>query len=325
MLREFMYNYGATRMSEFFAIERESVDFNVLRYDQPERYPMLRRVLDSAKSVIVHSETTAAIVRAAGFRNHVTVAPLLMYPDMVEATLRIDPLTVRAELGVKPDDILIGSFGFIGPPKRMPIVFDALKRLSRRSNRFKLLIVGEGGDVHSEINRWGVGDNVILTGFVDENGFNRLLRSIDILVNLRFPSMGETSATLIQAMSYGIPSIVSNHAWFSELPDNVVHKIGVGIGEAEELEQALLRLADDEAHRSTLGQAAREYAIKHCMPDVVAARYIDAAVQRRADANATSAGMAHRGAEMRFEGLDDGASTFMKTYFQRRIAEATPV
>lgn len=274
MLREFLFNYGVERLAEFFAIERESPAGDVLRYRQPERYPFLRRVLDQAPGIIVHSETTANAVRGSGYQGDLRVIPHLAYPSMSAVIDAATRRKVRAEVGVEEGEFLIGCFGFIGPPKRFPVIFETLARLKSRL-RFKLLIVGEGDDLKPEIAEWGLGDRTILPGFVEDARFQPLLKASDVLVNLRFPSMGEASGPLNQAMACGTPSIVSDHAWFAELPDEVVWKVAVGANESAELEQALVTLAENSDRRAELGEAARVYSQRHCTPDVVAARYLD--------------------------------------------------
>ena len=272
MLREFATNYGASRLDEFFAIERDSPERDVLRYRQPERYPLLAGVLAAATCIIVHSETSAARVRAAGAPRGVHVIPLLAYP--LAPAPAGEREQVRAEFGIAADTLLIGCFGFIGATKRMAVVLEALARLkSRRS--YRLLIVGEGESLAGEIERHGVADCVIQPGFVADAGFDRLLRNIDVLVNLRYPSMGETSATLIQAMTAGIPAVVSDHAWFAELPDEAVWKIGVGAAEVDQLVEALDTLARDPARGAALATAARLYVAQHCAPEVVAQRFVN--------------------------------------------------
>lgn len=274
MLREFLYNFGADRLSEFFAIERDSPFGDVLRYREPERYPFLRRVLDRAQGIIVHSRTTADAVLAAGYRGSLEVIPHLAYPSLAEPLDAATRLQLRTELGVAEGEILIGCFGFIGPPKRLPAVFDALARLKTRIP-YKLLVVGEGEDPKPDIDRFGLADRTILPGFVDDGKFERLLKATDLLVNLRFPSMGEASGPLTQAMACGMPAIISNHAWFAELPDEAVRKVDVGAAEAAELEQALLELGQDSARRRQLGEAAQAYSRQYCAPEAVAARYLD--------------------------------------------------
>ena len=47
-----------------------------------------------------------------------------------------------------------------------------------------------------------------------------LMAACDVLVNLRYPTMGETSGSVIRALSLGKPLVVSDVGWFSELPDD---------------------------------------------------------------------------------------------------------
>jgi hypothetical protein len=81
----------------------------------------------------------------------------------------------------------------------------------------------------------------------------------DICVNLRWPTMGETSAAAVQVLTLGKPLVVSDVGWFSELPDEVAIKIPVDQLEVDTLAAALERLADDEALRARMSAAALEY------------------------------------------------------------------
>jgi hypothetical protein len=81
----------------------------------------------------------------------------------------------------------------------------------------------------------------------------------DILVNLRFPSMGESSATLIQALALGKPCVVTNDASFRDLPDNCVVKIDVGESEVSDLADAITALGVDLDRRASLGAAALRF------------------------------------------------------------------
>jgi hypothetical protein len=70
---------------------------------------------------------------------------------------------------------------------------------------------------------------------------------VDRLVNLRYPSAGETSGTLIRAFEAGKPVAVSDYAQFAELPDDCVVKIPFGDGEMETLSDFFVRELDDPA------------------------------------------------------------------------------
>ncbi|SED14962.1 Glycosyltransferase involved in cell wall bisynthesis [Rhizobiales bacterium GAS188] len=274
LLQEFLFNYGPLRLGEFFELERDCQNGDVLRYRQPQRYPLVKRILTVASGIIVHSETSARLVRSQGARCPVQVVPLLAYPPMLEPGAPTTRAQCRSELGIEPDELIIGCFGYNGPTKRLPIVFEAVARLRERLP-CRVLVVGEADALNRDIAASGIADRVIRAGFVDDERFGALLRSIDILANLRFPSMGETSATLIQALACGIPSLVSNDAWFAELPDEAVRKIGVGPNEAAEVAAALLELGLDPARRAVIAEAGRAYVAEHCAPAAVARRYAE--------------------------------------------------
>ena len=71
-----------------------------------------------------------------------------------------------------------------------------------------------------------------------------LMAACDVLVNLRYPTMGETSGSVIRALSLGRPLVVSDVGWFSELPDDVVLKVPVDEYEVATLEAAIGLAAD---------------------------------------------------------------------------------
>jgi glycosyltransferase involved in cell wall biosynthesis len=70
--------------------------------------------------------------------------------------------------------------------------------------------------------------------------------------------MGETSAAVIRALGVGKPCIVSDDAWFSELPDEAVIKVN-NRNIKEELHDSLLRLLDNPDLMEEISKEAREY------------------------------------------------------------------
>ena len=100
-----------------------------------------------------------------------------------------------------------------------------------------------------------------------------LMAACDVLVNLRYPTMGETSGSVIRALSVGKPLLVSDVGWFSELPDDVVLKIPV-----DEYEVVTLAAAIEFAveHGAALGGAARAYVEREHALSKVADTYVAA-------------------------------------------------
>lgn len=277
LIKEFCENYGPGRLQEIWDIIASCPGEDILRYSHPERYPFLHRVLKQAKGIIVHNRTSADQLAAMDMADRVDVVPHLYYPEQTVGKYGdIQIQKVRNEVGVGRGEVLLGIFGFIGPTKRIDQVLRAVKMLLMNNPKapIRILIVGEGDSLNGDIAASGLNDRVIQLGFVSNEQFVIYLAAVDIVVNLRYPSMGESSGSLIQAMALGKPVIVTNHAFFSELPDDVVAKVSHGATEIDEVAEVLRRLIADKGERRRLGLAARGYVEKHCAPDKVSDAYL---------------------------------------------------
>jgi glycosyltransferase involved in cell wall biosynthesis len=118
-----------------------------------------------------------------------------------------------------------------------------------------------------------VGEDVHVLGHVDEDRLWAVLAACDVCVSLRYPTMGETSGSVIRALGLGRPVLVSDVGWFSELPDDVVGKIPVDETEVDVLASVLERLSADERLRRNMGEAARRYVLNAHDLDHVADLY----------------------------------------------------
>jgi glycosyltransferase involved in cell wall biosynthesis len=139
-----------------------------------------------------------------------------------------------------PGKPLIGCFGHVNESKRVPQVAEAFERLRRRLPDARLLLVGA---VSPRLGGLDLPEGVIREEYVPEERLWALLAACDVVVGLRWPTMGETSASAVRALSLGKPLVVSDVGWFRELPDEVAIKVPVGEGEVEALEAALERAA----------------------------------------------------------------------------------
>ena len=82
-----------------------------------------------------------------------------------------------------------------------------------------------------------------------------LMAACDVLVNLRYPTMGETSGSVIRALSLGKPLVVSDVGWFAELPDDVVLKVPVDEYEVRDARGGARRSPPTTARRSARPRA----------------------------------------------------------------------
>ncbi|HEY6962607.1 MAG TPA: glycosyltransferase [Gaiellaceae bacterium] len=215
---------------------------------QPERFPLSGVVLDHARGLIVHSAYTGRRAREAGYTGRLW---RISHPAW--------PMQDVAPAADVSGDPLIGCFGFLNMNKRIPELLEAFARLRRERPGARLLLVGAAGerfDVERRLERLGLTEGVQRMDYVPEERMWSLMAACDVLVNLRYPTMGETSGSVIRALTLGKPLVVSDVGWFSELPDDAVLKVPVDEVEVDVLAAALGVAAD---HGGALGANARTY------------------------------------------------------------------
>ncbi|HYO79915.1 MAG TPA: glycosyltransferase, partial [Bryobacteraceae bacterium] len=237
-----------------------------------EGLPMLRRLLSQSKAVIVHSHYVAADVRRAGFAGPVAVIPHGAW--IPEA----DRLGYRQKLGVAPETPLIGVFGFLKPYKRIAESLRAFKRLLRLEPRAKMVLVGEPHPdfpLAEMIHRLGIGSSVRMMGFTPIEEFTGYIAACDIVLNLRYPTVGERSGTRLRSLGLGKAVLVSDIGSFSEYPDEICLKVPVGPAEEDAIFEYLDLLVSRPEVRQAIGGRAREWVARECAWDKVAQQYVD--------------------------------------------------
>jgi glycosyltransferase involved in cell wall biosynthesis len=169
----------------------------------------------------------------------------------------------RARLGFDDDAFLVGHFGFITPAKQPAAVLGGFARLVSDLPTTRLLMIGAdhtGGTLDRLWRRYGLGDKVKLTGHVDLTRFYLYLKAVDVVVNLRYPTAGESSGTFARALAEGRVVIVNNLGSFGEIPPDVALKVEPDGDQAQEVGAHLLRLAGSPDYRRGIETMARQYA-----------------------------------------------------------------
>jgi glycosyltransferase involved in cell wall biosynthesis len=217
---------------------------------RPQDFPLCGEVLDLASGVIVHSRYVEERLRERGYDAPLWRVPMAAWPS---------PPDDVAELEGAP---LFGAFGHMNASKRVPQLLRAFVRFRDLHPEARLVLAGSADptlELAWRIDQTGLADAVVLEDYVPEERLWALLRRVDAAVALRAPTMGETSAVVIRALSAGTPLVVSDVGWFSELPDDVALKVTPDDRETESLVAAFETLATSGV-RETMGARARELA-----------------------------------------------------------------
>ena len=187
-------------------------------------------------------------------------------------------MSYRARLRFEERTPLIGVFGFLKPYKRIAESLRAFRRLVRAVPDARMILVGEAHPelpLKSLITSMGLEQQVRHLDFVPMEDFNGYLGACDIVLNLRYPTVGESSGTLQRALGMGKAVIVSDVGSFRELPDDICLKVPVDATEEEHLFEYLNLLATRPSVRCALGDRARAWAERECSWDVTARRYAE--------------------------------------------------
>lgn len=237
--------------------------------------PLNRRIVSRSLGIIVHNRYAAS--QLEGARGPVELIPHHLSPEAYKLD-GLDKGRCRQELGIPQDAWVIASHGFVTQAKRIPTALAAFKRLTQIAPNALYLIVGEDHEKWSVaplIEELGLKDQVRILGYQPESEFFRYLKAADAMVNLRYPTAGETSGTLIRSLGAGKAVIVTDFGQFSELPDEVAIKVPLGRDEESALFNALRSLMFRPLMREKLERRAAEWIRSECSIERSAARYLE--------------------------------------------------
>jgi glycosyltransferase involved in cell wall biosynthesis len=271
---------------------------------RPEDFPLAGLVLDEATGLIVHSRYVERRAREAGYEGPVWRIPHPAWPEPA-----VDPV----DLGPGP---IVGCLGHINPEKRIPQLLEAFALVRERVPEARLLLAGPVAprfDLDARLEKVGLPEGALIReGYVDERRFVSLLAACDVCVNLRAPTMGETSGSAIRALSLGKPLVVSDVGWFSELPDELAAKVPPDEREVDVLAGVLEALCARDDLRAAMGSAARAHAEQEHSLERVADLYAAALEEAAGGAAVREAVLTEVAAAARDAGIEPGSAEAAK-------------
>jgi len=228
-----------------------------------------KRLLDLSLGIVVHSRYAQdLIVARGGEKTAVSVIPQHITPTAHK--------TRRHQLPWSDDALIFASAGQITSAKQIDFSLRAFKKVRQTIPHATYLIIGEEtGDTNLShtIQTLGLSDCVHHIGYVaDKQEFIDWMYTADIIINLRYPTAGETSAIALRALAVKRPLILFDHGWYSELSDAVCMKVPPLDEEA--LITAMIQLAQQPQMQRQLGEAGQHQIEHQHHPEQVARAYI---------------------------------------------------
>lgn len=254
---EFEYNYGrwSRAVAERLWKRRAQSAANPLFFE----YPLIRRIVERAKATIVHNPRAAALVR-----NHVPTAQVEIVPHLFDVPVITGPNPPFA------NGTVFGVFGHLRESKRLFTVVKALQEVPHAS----LLISGKfvSRDYERALASELQNKRITIHPFASEAEFWKRARSIDVCVNLRSPSVGETSGITVRMMGIGKPVIVTTDGEGCDYPEGTCATVDSGLPEREMLSATMSWLSSSASDRAAMGRLAQKHIEEHHTPDRVASR-----------------------------------------------------
>jgi glycosyltransferase involved in cell wall biosynthesis len=245
----------------------------LLSLADPYQVSLTGPLTDMARAVVTHSQIARDLVLADRPAKLVRVIPMGM--PAIDTDRRA---ALRQKHGIAEDEFVLASVSTLSYTKRIEVVLAAVQELVDRYRGLRLWILG-GGRLGDRARRTMAGPalagRIRLTGWTPAETYEELLVAADAVVDLRYPSGAETSASLLRALAAGKPAIVSAQGSFQELPGAFTRKITVGPGEREQLSATIAEWIENRSARDAMSRAALQYARTHMRLEQAADAYLE--------------------------------------------------
>jgi len=178
--------------------------------------------------------------------------------------------TVRSELGVREDEVLILHSSNLRPLKRIDVLLETVARV-RPAEASKLLILAGGtfAPHMDQVRRLGLEKRVIIRENV--TSIEDYLQSADLA--LITSDTESFCLSILEAMFFACPSVATNVGGIPEVVEDGVTGLLAPAGDAESLSRAVESLIRDPAQRASLGRAAQSRARERFSAEIIVPQY----------------------------------------------------
>ena len=270
-IEEFVYNYGEwhrTLAAELWtARPRSGADPRYFRY------PMLRRIAEASRALIVHNPAAAKMVLAHAPAARVHEVPHLWTPPAPFS--EDERLRLRERLGIPSSRHVFAVLGHLRESKRLPAVLRAFDWVRRQGVEATLLVAGRFVSPHLERSLAPslIRPGIVRVGHSSDAEFWRLAAMADTCINLRHPSAGETSGITVRLMGLAKPVILTESEEVSRFPEDACLRVAHGVAEQAELGHYMMLLARSPEVAGEIGRRAAAHVQEHHAVEKVARAY----------------------------------------------------
>jgi len=272
-MEEFVYNYGEWNRSLASDLWRGRASSGA--DERYFRYPMLRRVAERARAVVVHNPGAARAVLEHAPAARVVEIPHLFAPPPIPGIA--EALRYRQRIGIPQRSFVFAVFGYLRESKRLHTVLEAFQAVRNGYPDAVLLIAGQfvSTDLERALDPLLREPGIVRLPHLSEADFWLAARAIDACINLRYPAAGETSGIAVRLMGIGKPVMVSEGEESARIPADACLRVPTGAGERESLLCHMVLLTSITGVAAAIGERAARHVDAHHRVSQAAKQYWD--------------------------------------------------
>jgi glycosyltransferase involved in cell wall biosynthesis len=243
---------------------------------RPVTSVMIRRVADVVLVVGEALSDAYPRITQAGRRKVITPPPVdtsRIHPDVLSQQ------SARAELGVSPEAVLIGTIGNRNPQKAQDALVRAVAAIRRRVPSVDLRILGGASpdhpDYEADLQRVVRQAGLSPTTVVDPSArATELVHAFDIMAMTSAPYSEGMPTVLLEAMAAGVPCVSTDVGSVCEVIEHGRTGLVVSPNSDVAMADALLQLVEQPDLRRRMGAAGRSVAVCRFDVEACAERYV---------------------------------------------------
>ena len=258
--------YEAVAEYNFFDIDSDDFKKQFIRSKNNERqieyvqnldlkFPSVEWICKKGVGVITHSSSHIKKVLSS------CAGPVFVVP-LAYNLLNLVENPLPQKITEEKQSLNLLTIGHMNPNKRILQVIEAISSSPLAKERFIYHLVGLIETVTKlEILAYAQkkGATLVIHDEVSDTDLAHCINDADLVSCLRWPSREAASASCIEAMLSGVPVLVTNTAFYKEIPDELVIKIDPNY-EIESLKLALESFIQNPQKFQTIAQKAKLWA-----------------------------------------------------------------
>ena len=181
---------------------------------------------------------------------------------------------IREEFQVGRESPLAVFVGRLDTPKDLPCLIRSFVQVVSQIPDAMLVLVGEGpmrDELRQLVSSLGLDGNVIFTGRLNSEGVLKWLQAGDVFVLTS--SLEGLPCSLLEAMSVGLPPLVSNISGNTQIVEAEVNGTVAELGNEASIASGLIRLLSDPEARRRMGAVSRRRILEQFSTSKVADCY----------------------------------------------------